>query len=485
VPAPSPTIELRDSDQARQFLLQGLWLSRLVPPTGESLESSLQLAAELLAVGDPLPPLGFLVDVGRLVSEAAHTHSDAEAAALESALPHEVVQRYEDYVLGKLYADGGFERGATAICRYAEKDRLRGTAWLIGRFAQRAGIGGVHLSPNVVRSLLTAPREETLAAGAESLRDDGLLPLLGESYRQLIERVRHLGDVLGAEDVFELEHGTVLVEFGQRLALRQTLQVAARLEAAIPQKPPHIVSRHRNVPTHLLDEDTYPVGGFSSISNTGTIESLLHSQLAYMEPDTRERPDLFDIKFLRGELLYYARDENEFLRRRRTILFLLSPDLAEARIKDVELPCQRIVLILASVLAVTRRLLSWLSDEALQIEVLVPASDETALQDERELLEMALSDQIANGTVHVGIITPDRVAAHVQQSSRRSLTSTVDIAMRARKYLAGDETPIRLRVNQPAPRLQIGDETEQLEPDDLSGWQSAVCRLMICLMQGM
>ena len=62
-------------------------------------------------------------------------------------------------------------------------------------------------------------------------------------------------------------------------------------------------------PTRALDEDTYPVGGFTSISTRGSIESLLHSQLAYMETD--ERPDLFDIKFLRDELLYYARDENQ------------------------------------------------------------------------------------------------------------------------------------------------------------------------------
>ena len=45
------------------------------------------------------------------------------------------------------------------------------------------------------------------------------------------------------------------------------------------------------VPTRILDEDIYPVGGFTSLSNRGSIESLLHSQLAYMETDgCRLRP---------------------------------------------------------------------------------------------------------------------------------------------------------------------------------------------------
>src|SRR5690606_30173511 len=162
---------------------------------------------------------------------------------------------------------------------------------------------------------------------------------------------------------------------------------------------------------------TYPVGGFSSISNSGTIESLLHSQLAYMEPADALRPDLFDIKFLRGELLYYARDENEFLRRRRSVLLLLSPELVETRLKDVALPCQRIILVLAAILTIVRRLLAWLSEEALTIEILVNSNDEQDLAQERHLLQMALADQIANGSVLVGTITPSDLRSHIEALS--------------------------------------------------------------------
>src|SRR5208283_2394504 len=128
-------------------------------------------------------------------------------------------------------------------------------------------------------------------------------------------------EVLGSEDIFELEHGTALVEMGQRVALRQLLVAADRLEAALPHHRVRPLAGRREVPTRVLDEDTYPVGGYSSVSTRGSIESLLHSQLAFMEKD--ERPDLFDIKYIRDELLYYSRDENQFLRRRRTFEFAL------------------------------------------------------------------------------------------------------------------------------------------------------------------
>src|SRR5205807_2202854 len=138
---------------------------------------------------------------------------------------------------------------------------------------------------------------------------------------------------------------------------------AETLEAALPRQRVRPLARRMEVPTRILDEDTYPVGGFTSISTRGSPESLLHSQLAYMETD--ERPDLFDIKYLRDELLYYARDENQFLRRRRTFAVVLCPDLIHARFKDAGLPFQRVILLGALLVVIVRKLAEWLSTDAL------------------------------------------------------------------------------------------------------------------------
>ena len=87
-----------------------------------------------------------------------------------------------------------------------------------------------------------------------------------------------------------------------------------------------------------------------------------------MERDPESRPDLFDVKFLRDELYYYSRDENQFLRRRRAFLFCLYPDLVKARFKDPDLPAQRIVLILGLLLTAVKKLSEWLSTDALKFE---------------------------------------------------------------------------------------------------------------------
>ncbi len=165
-----------------------------------------------------------------------------------------------------------------------------------------------------------------------------------------------------------------------------------------------------DVPTRILDEDTYPVGGFTSLATRGSIESLLHSQLAFMEED--ERPDLFDIKFLRDELLYYARDENQFLRRRRTFVFVLYPDLEQTRFKDRGLDFQRGVLLLALLCTVVRKLAEWLSTDALSFHfVFVAEGDNDPLAAERALLASLLMNDIANGSVHLAKVAEDAVAA--------------------------------------------------------------------------
>ena len=137
----------------------------------------------------------------------------------------------------------------------------------------------------------------------------------------------------------------------------------------------------------MLDEDQYPVGGYTSISTRGSIESLLHSQLAYMED---ESPDLFDMKFVRDELFYYSRDENQFLRRRRAFVFVLFPDLLAARFKDPELPHQRIVMLQSAILALVRRLTEWLSTDAIRFEVLfVQDGEKKPLAEEATLARAA------------------------------------------------------------------------------------------------
>src|SRR5262245_39484916 len=146
--------ELRDTEAARCYLLQGLCLQRGQPARAEAVRPALEWALEIVSGGEPLPPLGFVTDVGHAAFGVA---SDAErdpASPTLSAFPPGLARTYEDCVLGKLFADASFERAADALRRYQGRDRVRGLAFLIHQFRQRAGFGGVHLSPAVIKALL-------------------------------------------------------------------------------------------------------------------------------------------------------------------------------------------------------------------------------------------------------------------------------------------------------------------------------------------
>ena len=420
--------EIRDPDSARHYILQGLFATVLQPLNPDTVRAPLEWMLLMASADEPLLPAGMLADVGRLI--VGDSNRDPQDPPADAPLfHHEVLRSYEDLVLGKLYADATFERGSMAVCRMADTDQPRGIAWLISRLADRAGAIGVRCSPGILRNLQQYTGAQLLEEATGAIQRP-LHPLLEQHYTELATGFRQLGDVLGAEDVFELEHGTCLVEFGQRLALRQVLRLSDVYERDLSPQPPRESGRARNIVTRLREEDSYPVGGFTSLSTRGTIESLLHSQLAYMEPanDSTEF-DMFDVKFLRNELLYYSRDENEFLRRRREFVFVLPRDLQAIRVKDSGADYQRIIIVLATLLSCVRRLIEWLGDEALHFQFCFVAENGlTPLQDELELCRLLLREQIQNGTVSVRETTESELNESLAEHSHSRLTHCVTIS---------------------------------------------------------
>jgi hypothetical protein len=481
------TYELRDLDLAKQFVTQGLWLQRVTAPTSSTVRPAIEWALEIAAGGNKLPPIGFVADLGHILfglDGDSRPHRDAPQLP---GLPVGLARAYEDLVLGKVITDWTIERSGHALRSYHGRDRARGLAFVVNQFRDRAGFEGVLLSPAVLKSLFEASPDDVLARGWDSLTRAGVQPLLVQLYEGLIAATRTVADVLGTTDVFELEHGTALAELGQRVALRQVLQEAERLEAALPKHKPRPPAGHREVLTRVLDEDTYPVGGFASLSTRGSIESLLHSQLAYMEPEPRvgapaaTQPDLFDIKFLRDELLYYSRDENQLRRRRRSFVIALQPDLVLARFKDVGLPTQRIVLTLALLVALVRRLTDWLSSDALVFEFLFLAENETRpLEHEHALLEMLFREPIANGTVKVSRVANLGEAAMVcTERARRGLCHALCVGADPAPLPADVVDMSRLVIAGPRPRLMTRDGELPIEGDDAQDvWQSTLQRLI-------
>ncbi|HEY7327022.1 MAG TPA: hypothetical protein VH592_05255 [Gemmataceae bacterium] len=444
-------LALRDSEEALRFLLQGLWWQRVLPPCPDRVRPVLEWALEIASAGQDLPPLGFVADLGHV---ALGQGQDA-ASAREGPppfLPIHLLRTYEDHVLGKFYADWTFSRASDALRRYKGRDQARGLAFVVKQFVERSGFQGARLSPGVLKSVLEMPPEEAHTKGWESLSRDGLHDALIPQYEMLIDAARRTAEVLGSEDVSQLERGTALKPEGEQLAERQVLRAAHLLVESLPRHRLRPRPNRGEVHTRILDEDTYPVGGFASLATRGSIESLLHSQLAYLEEE--QRPDLFDIKFLRDELLYYARDENQFLRRRRTFVFVLYPDLDQTRFKDRGLDYQRGVLLLALLYVIVRKLTSWLSTDALSFRFLfVVEAGNDPLQAERDLLASLLMEEIANGSVQLATVPESTLADLCANWARRSLCYALLIDVRPRELNPSDTAIHRLQINGARPAL--------------------------------
>lgn len=471
--------EIRDADEAQQYLLEGLWLTQVLAPAAPgAVRRALEWALELSAAGESLLPVGAIADLGHLALGMKPSEHHARVAV--PGYPSGLARSYEDNLLGRLYADSAFDRASAAVSHYQGRDRARGLAFLLARLRERCDMPAVLLNPALLKSLIQRPPDELLAEGWELLARDGLSPRLAEQYEQMVAAVRNTGDLLGAEDVFELEHGTALAEFSQRIALRQVLEASALLGAGMARPRPR-TSRVHEVATQILDEDLYPVGGFVSISNRGTIESLLHSQLAMMERDEALRPDLFDIKFLRDELLYYSRDENQFHRRRRTFVLALFPDLEQARIKDPHAPWQRLVLALAMLRAAIERTIEWLAADALVFEIVFVEEGGTGpLAAERKLLEMIFSEAIELGTVRISSLAPAALGSFCTDRARKSLCHLLTVS-RIATEVSPDRTVVeRLVLEEARPTFAVGDDApgrgESEEP--VEAWRETLTGLL-------
>lgn len=402
--------ELRDPAAARAFLLGGLELARTTPHRAK-VDAANQLVATATEAG-VLPPPGFVVDVATLllggtVLAQAPTPPDVELARALIAYEHQVIAR--------LAGDSRMVLAGDAVARLPRALVPAAVGLTVASILRRLGVAGIAVPAGAMRATGSATDGDGFAA----LRMGGVaIERLREGYQGLVRGARAARDLLHESDIFVLEHLDVLESLAQRIAMAHVLEAEQAIFDGIPRRPP----RRRaagTVSTALEEEDTYPVGGFSSLTNAGSLENLVTSELVYMDDDPEL--DLFDVRFAEGELLYYTRDEATIVRRRRTIAFVLDPSIERARARDPELPWQRTIVALAFVHATIVRLVSWLGEEDLRFHVLVPP----ALCEERALLGLLLREQHERGVVEVTAGDAESARSQIEAGATRGIAQLV------------------------------------------------------------
>jgi hypothetical protein len=110
--------------------------------------------------------------------------------------------------------------------------------------------------------------------------------------------------------------------------------------------------------------------------------------------DDGRGPDLFDVRFVEGELLYYTRDESPLLERRRQLVVHLD-EVERLRHKLRELPSQTIVLVEAVVLQAFADLQVAFGPHVVGLSIAV-SGDTDAVAEEQGLLRTSLHAELAH-----------------------------------------------------------------------------------------
>jgi len=430
-------------EEAADWIAAALCLTRLVPAGAEAVSRAGPWLLAAMGERLDLPPPGVIADIGALLlggeRDAQRGPSAGAAAGIEDPALETAVRRYEDTVLGRLAADPRLDAARFAAARLPEKMHAQAVGILVAGILLRVELGaGTEVAPGIVRRLTEGSPRSTAQRGFNALRENAALrQRLADDYSALVRAAQRARDLLGDADIFALENLTVLGSLAQRLAVADVLRAQEVLDASVPRRMVRRARKEGVVASRLEEESAYPVGGFSSVSTLGSLENLVTSELIYMDPplvagagvatEGAVGVDLFDMRYVEGELLYYTRDEGTFVRQRRLVIITMDADLVRARIKDPGLPWQRTVLVLAVLLVVTKKLVELLGDEALSVRVVFPGEGTIPLEDERSLAALLLREWREQGLVEVVTSTAAEVEQLAASAARRALVQIVRI----------------------------------------------------------
>ena len=395
------SLERLGGTQAEAFLAGAFALAREAAVTPTWYESAVR-ALEAAYTERPLIPAPTLaIDLTALLH--GERLSPVPPPAVVSV--RDALRAYEDHVLARLTADRRWTRLTEAVTAAPKELHAAAIGMTVSQVLQRLGLtAGTGVPTGTVRRLASRPIDEVLEAGRAALHQPPLAARLAEGFLQMAKAARRTRELLSDAEVFLIENVAALKGLGPRVALGQLAEVAQIIEERLPTRLRGHPLEEGEAPTRLEEDSAYPVGGFSSISTQGSLENLVTSELMYMEPQGSDelRPDLFDVRFVETELLYYARDESVAVRRKRALVLVFDPSLVRARVLDVKESWQRLVWLLGSVTALVRRLSEWLDTEAVRFELVFTKEEgELPLREERDVIALALREYHERGQLEL------------------------------------------------------------------------------------
>jgi len=277
------------------------------------------------------------------------------------------------------------------------------------------------LAPRYPRDLSYHPRplREVVARGLLGVRhdaaalaafDEALAAVAGEGARAARRLERFLDalaatldwrELVGEADLFELRRLDRLSSDDLRLGCRQLMELAERLGALEPGRV-RLPREDALADSAFRDDTTYPTGGLTELTTSGAWENLVPSELVYIEKSAPGEVDLFDVRFVERELLFYLRDEGQLSCKRRAVHFVV--DLGPYYwVKTRGYPLPFAGLASALCVALLRDLMALYQGDALvfHVHVLTRGTPLGAVAAELELLRLVLGDEEQRGLLRV------------------------------------------------------------------------------------
>ncbi len=171
----------------------------------------------------------------------------------------------------------------------------------------------------------------------------------------------------------------------------------------------------------------YPAGGIDELSRKGSIEMLLPSELAFIDEkigSSENAPDLFSIRFLENELLYFKRNDGHIRRKRFNVNFVIF-NFKRFRIKQPEHLSNLETYIDALLLKTVKELFKLLHAEGITINIFwmqLSAEDKTDFKTP-ELLESMMPAQKAQGIFNAELLTSLAGLRKLIETNRNAFTS--------------------------------------------------------------
>lgn len=344
-------------------------------------------------------PFALLIDL-ILVLTASTQRFNYDNFNITNSKSKVIMRAYEDNFLRRLQNDKYYPALKNNFNNLTHSAQITALVYLINQIFSRLQVRfQFHCSLASCRELLeqfgTTGIIELVPEMSKAVETD--LNALLDDYFRLAQSARQVTGFLTAQDLFLVAHIEILHNASQRFKFLQVIDAAELIsqEIDIGFNANHLKSG--NVASYIVNPDRFPSGGFSSISNAGGLENLVSSELIYM--DANATVDVFSLRYLEKELLYYTRDDHVIYRRVRKYAFIFDASLTAIKIKHKNLPYQDIVLVIAVLLSLLRLLIKSLGKDKLHISLIFTEQAKEKLRDEYGLMQVVFSDWINCGLV--------------------------------------------------------------------------------------